>query len=597
MCALWAPQVHLDRKSRLFVNVEIEVARSRSLLCDVCHRHGAALGCYAKGCCKTYHYPCAKEAGCHVNHSLYIIYCPDHFLTDFLKESREKVEQVKIKGLKEEIFEKGRFQQPNERKRQLKSLTSRNIFKRYKSAKEVFNYYTMGKPTCQPVVIPDLSEKLGGLKKQLRILKELVVMPLLYPELHVKFRAGRAVLLYGPPGNGKTLLVKEIAKASGKSVSFLSRKGPDILSRYHGETEKNLVSVFQKAKEKCPAIIFFDEIDGLCPIRSFKQEQVHNSVVSTLLTLLDELVYEAKKVFVIGATSRVQMVDPALRRPGRFDREVYVGLPDEKTRREILNIHTRAWNNANSEELNNTLEDIAKRTSGKSGADLKGLCTEALLSAIRRVTLNKEPFSDKVRSEEYAKAISQVVVLMQDFDNHLKRKSQVDKYMHLKDKCTYMVDRFLSFNRDEMERSGILSSDLVGGRLLVDGDGEIGQSYACDHIVEKSNAREISVLFFPEAAAFKDANTFEEFVTKKMLSFCEAGRGILVIPKIEEYFAGPSRISSLLVSLLWDLPRSKPVLVLCYSHMEWTAKNIFCQDVDRNFLKLFAKNRFTIHER
>ena len=225
--------------------------------------------------------------------------------------------------------------------------------------------------------------KVGGLQGHIDQLKEMVQLPLLYPELFLKFHVTppRGVLFHGPPGTGKTLLARALANSvgsGGRKITFYMRKGADALSKWVGEAEKQLRLLFEEARRTQPSIIFFDEIDGLAPVRSSKQEQIHASIVSTLLALMDGMDGRGQ-VIVIGATNRPDNIDPALRRPGRFDREFYFPLPDVEGRRSILDIHTKDWGLA--DEFRNAL---AERTKGYGGADLRALCTEAALNAIQR---------------------------------------------------------------------------------------------------------------------------------------------------------------------------------------------------------------------
>ncbi|RKP24327.1 P-loop containing nucleoside triphosphate hydrolase protein, partial [Syncephalis pseudoplumigaleata] len=180
---------------------------------------------------------------------------------------------------------------------------------------------------------------IGGLDEHIRALKEMVVLPLLYPELFTEKRIipPRGVIFHGPPGTGKTLMARALANScttTNQPVAFFMRKGADCLSKWVGEAERQLRLLFEAAKEWQPSIIFFDEIDGLAPVRSSRQDQIHASIVSTLLALMDGLDHRGQ-VVVIGATNRVDAIDPALRRPGRFDREFYFGLPNETARRRI----------------------------------------------------------------------------------------------------------------------------------------------------------------------------------------------------------------------------------------------------------------------
>uniref|UniRef100_A0A7N8XTA3 ATPase family AAA domain containing 2B n=1 Tax=Mastacembelus armatus TaxID=205130 RepID=A0A7N8XTA3_9TELE len=191
-------------------------------------------------------------------------------------------------------------------------------------------------------------DSVGGLSNHIQSLKEMVVFPLLYPEIFEKFKIQppRGCLFYGPPGTGKTLVARALANECSqgdRKVSFFMRKGADCLSKWVGESERQLRLLFDQAYLMRPSIIFFDEIDGLAPVRSSRQDQIHSSIVSTLLALMDGLDSRGE-IVVIGATNRLDSIDPALRRPGRFDREFLFNLPDKKARKHILEIHTRDWN-------------------------------------------------------------------------------------------------------------------------------------------------------------------------------------------------------------------------------------------------------------
>uniref|UniRef100_A0A3Q4MJQ4 ATPase family AAA domain-containing protein 2 n=1 Tax=Neolamprologus brichardi TaxID=32507 RepID=A0A3Q4MJQ4_NEOBR len=228
-------------------------------------------------------------------------------------------------------------------------------------------------------------DSIGGLSRHISALKEMVVFPLLYPEVFERFKIQppRGCLFYGPPGTGKTLVARALANECSqgdKKVSFFMRKGADCLSKWVGESERQLRLLFDQAYQMRPAIIFFDEIDGLAPVRSSRQDQIHSSIVSTLLALMDGLDSRGE-VVVIGATNRLDSIDPALRRPGRFDREFLFGLPDREARKEILKIHTRQWTPPLSEAF---LEELADKCVGYCGADIKAVVSEAALCALRR---------------------------------------------------------------------------------------------------------------------------------------------------------------------------------------------------------------------
>ncbi|KAI6038096.1 AAA-domain-containing protein [Pisolithus marmoratus] len=231
-------------------------------------------------------------------------------------------------------------------------------------------------------------DEVGGLDDHIHALKEMTLLPLLYPEVFQRFglTPPRGVLFHGPPGTGKTLLARALAastRSNGKGISFFMRKGADCLSKWVGEAERQLRLLFEEARTCQPSIIFFDEIDGLAPVRSSKQDQIHASIVSTLLALMDGMDGRGQ-VIVIGATNRPDAVDPALRRPGRFDREFYFPLPTVEARERILGIMTRKWENWEGEKGAENVKGLARMTKGYGGADLRALCTEAALNAIQR---------------------------------------------------------------------------------------------------------------------------------------------------------------------------------------------------------------------
>ena len=221
-------------------------------------------------------------------------------------------------------------------------------------------------------------DDVGGVRKQMAQIRELVELPLRHPMLFktIGVKPPKGILLYGPPGSGKTLIARAVANETG--AFFFLINGPEIMSKLAGESESNLRKAFEEAEKNAPAIIFIDEIDSIAPKREKTQGEVERRIVSQLLTLMDGMKSRAH-VIVMGATNRPNSIDPALRRFGRFDREIDIGVPDETGRLEVMRIHTK--NMKLDEEVD--LEKISKQTHGYVGADLAALCTEAALQCIR----------------------------------------------------------------------------------------------------------------------------------------------------------------------------------------------------------------------
>ena len=222
-------------------------------------------------------------------------------------------------------------------------------------------------------------ENVGGLSTEVQRVREMIELPMKHPEVFQKLgiEPPKGVLLYGPPGTGKTLIAKAVANESG--ANFLSIAGPEIMSKYYGESEQRLREIFEEANRNTPSIIFIDELDSIAPKRSEVTGEVERRVVAQLLAMMDGL-KERGQVVVIGATNRIDAIDPALRRPGRFDREIEIGVPDRNDRVEILQIHMR--NMPIGEDVD--LESLADCTHGFVGADISALCKEAAMKTLRR---------------------------------------------------------------------------------------------------------------------------------------------------------------------------------------------------------------------
>ena len=249
-------------------------------------------------------------------------------------------------------------------------------------------------------------EDIGGLQEQIQRIREMIELPLRYPELFQRLGIDppKGVLLYGPPGCGKTLLAKAVATEA--EANFILINGPEIMNKYYGETEAKLREIFRKAEEEAPSIIFIDEIDAIAPKRSEVTGEVEKRVVAQLLALMDGLESRGQ-VIVIGATNRPNALDPALRRPGRFDREIEIGIPDKKGRKEILQIHTRGMPLASDVSL----DKLAEMTKGYTGADLAALCREAAMKCIRRILPSIDFNEDKISPE----LLNSLEVTMKDF--------------------------------------------------------------------------------------------------------------------------------------------------------------------------------------
>lgn len=268
------------------------------------------------------------------------------------------------------------------------------------------------KPTKpEEISVPQITyEDIGGLSKELQKIREMIELPMKSPELFRRLGIAppKGVLLHGPPGTGKTLIAKAVANESGANFKVIN--GPEIMSKFYGESEQKLREAFEDAEKNAPSIIFIDELDSIAPKRAEVTGEVERRVVAQLLALMDGLAGRGQ-VIVIGATNRVDDVDEALRRPGRFDREIEIGVPDKKGRLEILQIHTRAM--PLEEKID--LEKLSAITHGFVGADLAALARESAMNALRRVLPHVNPDTGDIPPD----VLSSLYVTQEDFESAL----------------------------------------------------------------------------------------------------------------------------------------------------------------------------------
>ncbi|KAK2600254.1 TAT-binding protein-like protein 7, AAA ATPase [Conoideocrella luteorostrata] len=436
--------------------------------------------------------------------------------------------------------------------------------------------------------------KVGGLQGHIDQLKEMVQLPLLYPELFAKFHVTppRGVLFHGPPGTGKTLLARALANSvgsGGRKISFYMRKGADALSKWVGEAEKQLRLLFEEARKTQPSIIFFDEIDGLAPVRSSKQEQIHASIVSTLLALMDGMDGRGQ-VIVIGATNRPDNIDPALRRPGRFDREFYFPLPDIEGRRSILNIHTQDWGLSPQ-----FMTSLAEKTKGYGGADLRALCTEAALNSIQRTypqiyssteKLIVDPDKISVHASDFMISIKKLIpssersatsgakplpkavepLLRSQFGD---AKRLLDELLPRKKKTTALEEAMYEqyqdadhgFGREAMQQE-FERSRVFRPRFLIYGCQGMGQTYIASAILHYFEG--VHVQNFDLPALLADGRPMEQVIVGLFTEIRRHKPSVIYIPNIDAWYATLTNTVALITfqTMLRSIPPTDPVLVL-----------------------------------
>lgn len=438
-------------------------------------------------------------------------------------------------------------------------------------------------------------DEVGGLGDHINKLKEMVQLPLLYPEVFKEknMTPPRGVLFHGPPGTGKTLLARALSSTlsgSGQKVSFYMRKGADALSKWVGEAERQLRLLFEEARKNQPSIIFFDEIDGLAPVRSSKQEQIHASIVATLLALMDGMDGRGQ-VIVIGATNRPDSVDPALRRPGRFDREFYFPLPDAVGRRAIIDIHTKGWQPALKPEIKDQLAELTK---GYGGADLRALCTEAALNAVQGTypqiyTSEKklliDPKSIKVLAKDFMISVNKIVPssqrtatskaapLPKSIEPLLRKplkelQERIDQLIPRRKKLTALEeaqyddrDEEKGFEKEMIMRS-FTNSRMFRPRLLINGLEGMGQRYLSAALLSKIEGLHVQSFDLP--TIYEDSTRPPEQAIIQL--FNEAKRhkpSVIYIPAVNTWYESlPDAALKMFNMMLRDIQANEPVLLL-----------------------------------
>ncbi|XP_010284575.1 PREDICTED: ATPase family AAA domain-containing protein 2 [Phaethon lepturus] len=481
----------------------------------------------------------------------------------------------------------------------------------------------------------------GGLSDHISALKEMVVFPLLYPEVFERFKIQppRGCLFYGPPGTGKTLVARALANECSqgdRKIAFFMRKGADCLSKWVGESERQLRLLFDQAYQMRPSIIFFDEIDGLAPVRSSKQDQIHSSIVSTLLALMDGLDSRGE-IVVIGATNRLDSIDPALRRPGRFDREFRFSLPNKEARKEIFKIHTQDWT---PKPLDTFLEELAEKCIGYCGADIKSLCAEAALCALHRrypqiyksnEKLQLDVASIKITAKDFVMAMQKTVPASQrtvaspgralspiskpllentlarilralqrvfphtelalnndqDSLNNIIRNDAIDSDEEspsiFEDKPTHKMpckqrEKFLNFSRNDCYQP-----TSCRPRFLLVGEPGYGQAShlapAVIHALEKFPVYtlDVSVLFVSVASP-------EEICAQLMREAQRTAPSIIYIPHINLWWeAAGATLKATFTTLLQNIPTFAPVLLLATS-------DVYHADLPQEIKELFIND-------
>ncbi|KAJ0093084.1 hypothetical protein Patl1_26342 [Pistacia atlantica] len=426
-------------------------------------------------------------------------------------------------------------------------------------------------------------DDIGGLSEYIDALKEMVFFPLLYPDFFASYHITppRGVLLCGPPGTGKTLIARALACAAskaGQKVSFYMRKGADVLSKWVGEAERQLKLLFEEAQRNQPSIIFFDEIDGLAPVRSSKQEQIHNSIVSTLLALMDGLDSRGQ-VVLIGATNRVDAIDGALRRPGRFDREFNFPLPGCEARAEILDIHTRKWKQPPTRELK---LELAASCVGYCGADLKALCTEAAIRAFRekypQVYTSDDKFLidvDAVKVEKYHFMDAMSTITPAAHRGSIVHSRPLSLVVapcmqrHLQKAMNYISDIFPPLaGSSELTKLCMLSHGsaiplVYRPRLLLCGSEGAGVDHLGPAILHELEKFPVHSLGLHALLSDPSAKTSEEALVH---IFGEARRNtpsILYIPQFHLWWENAhEQLRAVLLTLLEELPSDLPILLI-----------------------------------